>query len=63
MGKYQTIVTYIHPDGASIKFDGAELLMTACDGTMTVNVDIGQLGVLQLGRALVRIGSGQQEVE
>ncbi|TAL89590.1 MAG: hypothetical protein EPN46_02435 [Candidimonas sp.] len=52
---------YEHPDGANIRFDAIELLMTACDGTTTVNVDIGQLGMLELGHALIRIGSIQPE--
>lgn len=63
MSKHQTIVTNTHPYGARIKFDADQFLMTVNDGSTTGYGDIGQRGMLELGRALVRIGSGPQEGE
>jgi len=63
MSKHQTIVTYTHPYDARIKFYADQLLMTVSDGATTGYGDIGQRGMLELGRALVRIGPDQQEGE
>ncbi|UYO95039.1 hypothetical protein [Pollutimonas sp. M17] len=53
----ETIVTYQDPDGPRIVFDADQLMVTArdADGT-TVHIEIGRLGMLELGRAVIRIG-------
>lgn len=58
--KHETIVTYKHPDGPSIKLNVEEMLMTASDADgKTVFIGIDPLGILKFGRALVLITSGQ----
>lgn len=57
MGKHLTIATYTHPDGAGIRFNADELLMSAWDGATSINVDIGPLGMIEL----IRIGTAQVE--
>ncbi|MFW7342872.1 hypothetical protein V0R37_15190 [Pollutimonas sp. H1-120] len=53
--------TYEHPGGSSIIFNADQLLMTAQDGTTAVNVEIGPLGMIKLGQALIRLGNSWQE--
>jgi|GEM_PF-4477288 len=53
-------VTYSHPDGPTLTFDADELMVTAFDGVTAVNVDIGQLGMAELGQALILLGNSLQ---
>lgn len=62
MSKHQSIVTCTSLDGASIKFDADQRLKTHIDiYGKTLLVDIGQLAVFELSRALSRFVGGSKE--